>query len=331
VKPQADPCADQRDPGLWVEPRMRFDHPHRCFTTYPEGIYEPLCTIAGRRLHEIIATMADEAQQQPQQDKQELDLKTIWPVPPPFYKHFTKANVAELRRRRKEAGVLHDTNDPDTGDDKRGIDILNLPPELRYLIPPPPPPPSEPFHVFGQSHLLNAPPHTLNDPDLAGKVEKLYPDVDAVRLNPKPYLLSLAKSQLTTFLALVGTLSQNAEKYEDLTKDLEIIAYNMHDLINRYRPHQARETLILMMEERVERVRAETRAIRQAKERVGKLVGAARQDGEQEMADAGTEQPQDVGDKGGVVKKDVKGGGAKARQRAAWAALEQAMRDDTGS
>lgn len=41
-----------------------------------------------------------------------------------------------------------------------------------------------------------------------------------------------------------------------------------HAIVNKYRPHQARETLIHMMEEQVERCKAETRACKDACERV---------------------------------------------------------------
>lgn len=45
-----------------------------------------------------------------------------------------------------------------------------------------------------------------------------------------------------------------------------------HGIVNEYRPHQARETLIQMMEEQVERCRAETRGCKDVCERVRKVV-----------------------------------------------------------
>lgn len=41
-----------------------------------------------------------------------------------------------------------------------------------------------------------------------------------------------------------------------------------HAIVNEYRPHQARETLIHMMEEQVERCKMETKACKEACERV---------------------------------------------------------------
>ena len=49
----------------------------------------------------------------------------------------------------------------------------------------------------------------------------------------------------------------------------------MHHLINQYRPHQARETLCLMMEEQLERVRRETDENRVAARRVDEVLAAA--------------------------------------------------------
>jgi len=48
----------------------------------------------------------------------------------------------------------------------------------------------------------------------------------------------------------------------------------MHHLLNEYRPHQARESLIEMMEDQLERSKAETAGIKKIKEEVdGVLEG----------------------------------------------------------
>jgi mediator of RNA polymerase II transcription subunit 7 len=51
---------------------------------------------------------------------------------------------------------------------------------------------------------------------------------------------------------------------------MQTIFVNMEHLLNEYRPHQARETLILMMEEQLERSRAETKA---TKDTIAKVQG----------------------------------------------------------
>lgn len=62
--------------------------------------------------------------------------------------------------------------------------------------------------------------------------------------------------------------------------------------MNGYRPHQARETLILMMEEQIEKVRGETRAVRES-------VGSAR-----EVVEGLGRGGEGVEDVGGRVGKD---------------------------
>lgn len=47
---------------------------------------------------------------------------------------------------------------------------------------------------------------------------------------------------------------------------------NFHHLINEYRPHQARESLISMMQAQLDRTRAETNAIRDAKDKAERIM-----------------------------------------------------------
>lgn len=240
-----------------------------------------------------------------------------FPAPPPFYKHFTQRNTAQLRQLQKDAG-LPAHRDRDAPPNPEQTNVLSLPPELRYLIPPLPPT-SNKFTTFGITHDLNAASPTLADLE----IEQLYPSYPSVRLNPQAHLISLARSQLTTFLALVGAMSQDAEQWPPFTSDLETITFNMHDLINQYRPHQARETLIEGMRERVERMRAEIGRIWEAKEKVAELLKG--------LEEAGVEGRRDGRD--GVVEVgsgpvDVVAEKRQARQRAAWAALEQEMGQD---
>lgn len=216
-----------------------------------------------------------------------------FPTPPPFWKHFTKQNVARAKQLR----------DDETADK-----------ELQYLIPPEPPSDGK-FTSFGQAIDLNPPPATLES---AG-ITQLYPAHPDVSLNPQPHLISLARSLLTTFLSLTGTLSQNPELYEETVTDLQTIIYNMHHLINLYRPHQARESLILLMEARVEKMKAEIQAIDESKEKVNKLLQGMQ---EGALAHAMTE---DASTTGKAVDEDVGTRKRRMRQQATWAALEREL------
>ena len=62
------------------------------------------------------------------------------------------------------------------------------------------------------------------------------------------------------------------EKYGPKIGDLRTLFLNAHHLLNEYRPHQARESLALRMEEQLERSRAETAAIRAAVARVDAVL-----------------------------------------------------------
>ncbi|KAK4634610.1 hypothetical protein CLAFUW4_01548 [Fulvia fulva] len=236
-----------------------------------------------------------------------------FPAPPPFYSHFTKPNIARLRQLRREAGVpvapIDATADATSKED---IDIFALPVELRHLIPPEPQADGK-YTVFGNAIDPDAAERSLAERD----VEQLYPSDGSVRLNPQPHLIGLTRSMLTTFLALAGILSQNPELYEEKVKDIHTIAMNIHELINQYRPHQARETLIMMLEERVDKMKKESQDIDQAKAKVVKLLQDI-QDMQRTHAPKHDERNMRDGmvQVASVTKR-------KARQRAAWATLRQ--------
>ncbi|KAK0249287.1 Mediator of RNA polymerase II transcription subunit 7 [Friedmanniomyces endolithicus] len=256
--------------------------------------------------------MAEQSQQQPAERP-----KAPFPTPPPFYQHFTKDNLRSLRRLRKDAGVPTNPSHTDNNTPHPDFDLLALPPELRYLIPPPPP--TDPtIHTFGFAHCLAAPPPTLTDlPDIT----RLYPSHPSVLLNPQAHLISLARTQLTSFLTLIGNLSQNpAEGWEEETKEIEEVTFNMLDLVNRYRPHQARETLILAMEERVRRMRAETEEIGRLKGRVREVMAGLQEEG---TSRSGGVEGLGIDTRGkGSDEANGEVGRRKARQRAAWATLD---------
>lgn len=281
-----------------------------------DGIHDDLTPPLRDTTEKGVIVMSAQEEQAKQPPKPPL--KALFPAPPPFYKYFTKPNIAELKRLREQAGPPPDgkQTEQDGSSIKPDLDILSLPTELRFLIPPPPPTDGK-FQSFGICHNPNGPPPSLQDL----QVEQLYPSHPGVKLNPQTYLISLAKSQLLTFLGLVGALSQNAEKYDTFTRDLETITSNMHDLVNQYRPHQARESLISMMKERVEKMRAEIKAIAEAKARARKLMEALRDDEERLLRAEAMTAREDPGSR----RKDVDPvSRRKARQRAAWAAIEEA-------
>lgn len=75
-------------------------------------------------------------------------------------------------------------------------------------------------------------------------------------------LKRLAKSLLLNFLELTGILSQSPGDAEAKIQDLRTLFINVHHILNEYRPHQARESAIELMQDHLDRTRTETVAIR---------------------------------------------------------------------
>jgi mediator of RNA polymerase II transcription subunit 7 len=71
------------------------------------------------------------------------------------------------------------------------------------------------------------------------------------------YLTKITKVILLNFLELTTILSADPSAATPKLEDIKRLFLNAHHLINMYRPHQARETLIMMMEEQLEEGRRE--------------------------------------------------------------------------
>ncbi|OCK73714.1 mediator of RNA polymerase II transcription subunit 7 [Lepidopterella palustris CBS 459.81] len=204
-------------------------------------------------------------------EEEEGQLSTTFPQPPPFYKHFTTQNLERLKELQDDASETKD--DPEAT--SASPNLLDLPPELRYLIPPQPPADGK-YRAFGIEKNVNEPLLSLKD---MGQ-EQLYPSSPASpaegaegvqsdwTLDRAFYLKNMARSILLNFLELVGVLSINATQFGEKIDHLKTLFVNSHHLINEYRPHQARETLILMMEDQLEKKKAEVEGIKRMKQKI---------------------------------------------------------------
>ncbi|OKL60873.1 Mediator of RNA polymerase II transcription subunit 7 [Talaromyces atroroseus] len=206
-------------------------------------------------------------------------LTAAFPPPPPFWKHFTPDNIDKLDKIKKESSQQSEQGDIF---EKKWLPselrALDVPPELRYLIPPEAPIEGS-YSVFGELQNLST-----NLPSLKEQgIEQLYPDPptsDATKddqnggqpLNHAYYLLKISKSLLLNFLEFVGVLSIAPEEFEAKLEDLRNLFINAHHLLNLYRPHQARESLILMMEEQLESTRNQIQEMDDVKNRVERLL-----------------------------------------------------------
>ncbi|KAL8847985.1 MAG: hypothetical protein Q9221_006947 [Calogaya cf. arnoldii] len=169
-------------------------------------------------------------------------ISAAFPAPPPFYKTFTTSNLARL-------SSLQESNP--------SLTLLDLPTELRNLLPPPLPPPNQQYRIFGETHASSAPTSTETLP-------KDPPD-------PRR-LIKTTRQLLLAFLSLTNSLALDPDTWAPKWDEMKALLSEAHGIVNEYRPHQARETLIHMMEEQVERCRAETQGSKDVCERVRKVV-----------------------------------------------------------
>ncbi|KAJ3067855.1 Mediator of RNA polymerase II transcription subunit 7 [Podochytrium sp. JEL0797] len=143
-----------------------------------------------------------------------MDLQLQYPLPPAHYKRFT-------------AEALAAKDDP-------------------LLLPPPPLGPGvAAYTVFGETLRLQD--KAPLPKDLA--FEQLFAD----EFDRAEELKRLNHSLLLNFLELNHVLTTQPEEYHRKIADIRLIFKNMHYLLNGYRPHQARDTLKLLMELQIKR------------------------------------------------------------------------------
>jgi len=110
---------------------------------------------------------------------------------------------------------------------------------------PPPPPPilAEPYSMFGAP--FSADDAIIQSLEAQG-IKRLYSSKDVDR---KKELHKLNQSILTSFLDLLDILirAPDSAKREEKLEDLNLLFIHAHHLINEFRPHQARETLRMML------------------------------------------------------------------------------------
>ncbi|KAF2136333.1 uncharacterized protein K452DRAFT_237669 [Aplosporella prunicola CBS 121167] len=223
-------------------------------------------------------------------ENQDNILSATFPAPPPFYKHFTPENRARLKELQ-DAAKAKGTSAGEESQQSEGdaIKLPDLPAELRYLVPPEPPT-SGKYRSFGDHYDINEPLPSLKDMG----IEQLYPSAPETETPASPssgagtqsqwthdrafYLKKMTQSLLLNFLEFVGVLSINPGLWHDKFQDIETLLLNCHHLINEYRPHQARATLITMMEDQLNKKREEVEGVRRMREKIeGVLAGLERE------------------------------------------------------
>ncbi|XXG95362.1 hypothetical protein Hte_001624 [Hypoxylon texense] len=205
-------------------------------------------------------------------EEEQPQVSSTWPSPPPFWRSFTPDNLARINELRKQQADGDGDGDGNVAEDVSKVRLRNLPRELRNLQPPLEPADGA-WKVFGDTYKLEDELPRLEDM----QIRRLFPnpedrDRDGKHFDRALILKRLAKSLLLNFLELIGLLAINPEAAEAKVNDIRDMLINFHHLINEYRPHQARESLISMMQAQLDRTRAETSAIRDAKDKAERIM-----------------------------------------------------------
>ncbi|TWU74938.1 Mediator of RNA polymerase II transcription subunit 7 [Metarhizium rileyi] len=225
-------------------------------------------------------------------DQEPLSLASTFPNPPPFWKDFTPDRVARIEELRSAfaGGASEQVFSP--------IRIPGLPEELTNLQPPPEPSDGR-WRVFGDQYMLDDKLPTLEEQGITNlPTTGLSDSKDAKHYDRAFELKKLVKSLLLNFLELSGALSRNPAHAEDKIQDLRTLFINIHHILNEYRPHQARESAIAMMQTHLEKTRSETSAIRTQVDKARAVLAGLGNLGELEVdADEGADETEDQTEK----------------------------------
>jgi mediator of RNA polymerase II transcription subunit 7 len=261
-------------------------------------------------------TIHEMAQQPPPAEEQEEQLSSFFPSPPPFFKHFTVANLKLLEEAKANAAAEQDDAGQSVSADSplphlSAAQLLALPAEVRYLIPPEPPAEDEEYTVFQQVTKLRGDDEFDHIVEWIGtmlwneqtdqgllkdwKYEQLYPSPSASwsSLDRQHFLFRFLRSIIRAFVELLGIMAADAtsEHKDKKLKHILTLVLNMHALINEYRPHQARETLIGLMEQQVEKKRAEVEGVKKMADKVRETLEGFEKDAPKEIGQVAETAP----------------------------------------
>lgn len=187
------------------------------------------------------------------------DIASLYPPPPPYYRFFTKENVSKYIQLKADGET-----------DESISEMVNL----KFLVPPKQPD-KEQYRSFGELWWFKDKNVGLKE----SGIEQIYGDTilkpasddaskDTEDVNEEEEeevfsktrieeLKKMTKSVLLNFLELVGVIAENPEQAAKKIEHIRTILINIHHLLNSYRVHQSRETLILRLQERISQTQDE--------------------------------------------------------------------------
>ncbi|KAF9112216.1 Mediator of RNA polymerase II transcription subunit 7 [Mortierella sp. AM989] len=180
-----------------------------------------------------------------------------FPAPPYYFQRYTQENLNLLEKAR---------GDPENPEITKSLEALSFP---ILALEPPPPVKKGAYWMFGRAWPIQDSLATLEEQG----IEQLYPKGSIDRVKE---LKKLNHSAVFNFLELVHTLSTSPSEFATKVDQIRVIFINMHHILNEYRPHQARETLRLMMEDQLNRKKKETAALKKTCADLRKQLAALR-------------------------------------------------------
>ncbi|XP_073052422.1 mediator of RNA polymerase II transcription subunit 7a-like [Primulina eburnea] len=135
--------------------------------------------------------------------------------------------------------------------------------------PSPPPPFQGPYVLYGANYTTD---DVLPGLEEQG-VRQLYPN--GPNIDFKKELKSLNRELQLHLLELADVLVERPSQYARRVEDISLIFKNLHHLLNSLRPHQARATLIHILEQQIERRKQAVEDISRRREEAQRLLKEA--------------------------------------------------------
>ncbi|GAB4843741.1 Mediator of RNA polymerase II transcription subunit 7a [Ancistrocladus abbreviatus] len=135
--------------------------------------------------------------------------------------------------------------------------------------PEPPPPVQGTYVCFGAPYTTDYVPPNLEEQG----VRQLYPK--GPNIDFKKELKSLNRELQLHFLELADILVERPSQFARRVEDISVIFTNLHHLLNSLRPHQARATLIHILELQIQRRKQAVEDIKRRREEAQTLLKEA--------------------------------------------------------
>ncbi|KAJ3381978.1 Mediator of RNA polymerase II transcription subunit 7 [Lobulomyces angularis] len=189
------------------------------------------------------------------------------PLPPPFYKLYTDEHIEIFNNWKSTL-----TEETKFEQPPLSINASTLESQSEPLYLDPPKIITGLYSMFGFENDTDE--HIRSLEEL--KIEKLFVENEDGQVDRSTELKKLNLDVLKNFVELLRTLRKNPYNYEEKVEKIRLTLINMHYLLNGYRPHQARDILILMMEQQIQRRKEMKEELHKCCVEVRKMINTAR-------------------------------------------------------